>query len=195
MSSGTGRPAVFLDRDGTIIEDTGYIRDPERVRLLPGAASAIRRLNQAAVPAIVVTNQSGIARGLLTIEDYDAIVARLTALLAREDAMLDAHYFCPHLPEITGPCECRKPGTLLFRQAAVRFDLDLRRSWWIGDRLRDLEPALVLGGRGILVETGEGARHAAEARERGYAVARDLVEAAEMVLREPTKGHGHGRTS
>ncbi|MGE0353323.1 MAG: D-glycero-alpha-D-manno-heptose-1,7-bisphosphate 7-phosphatase [Gemmatimonadales bacterium] len=193
MSAGSGIPAVFLDRDGTIIEDTGYIRDPDLVRLLPGAARAIRRLNQAAVPAIVVTNQSGIARGLLTTEDYDAIVARLTALLAREDATLDAHYFCPHLPEVSGPCECRKPGTLLFRQAAERFSLDLQRCWWIGDRLRDLEPAQVLGGRGILVETGQGARHAALARERGYAVARDLVEAAGMVLDEPADARERGR--
>ena len=149
--SRSGRPAVFLDRDGTIIEDLGYLGDPDRVRLLPGAAEAIGRLNRAEVPAVVVTNQSGIARGLLDETAYAATRARLDQLLADHGARLDGHYHCPHHPDLTGPCECRKPGLLLYRRAAQDLGLQLAASWWVGDRLRDVEPAAALGGRGILV--------------------------------------------
>jgi histidinol-phosphate phosphatase family protein len=150
---------VFLDRDGTIIEDVGYLRDPDAARLLPGAAAAIRRLNQHGFLVIVATNQSGIARGILSRNDYQQTEQRVDALLAAEGAHLDAHYFCPHLPELTGPCDCRKPGVLLYRQAAEQFDIDLPGSWWIGDRVRDVLPAETFGAHGILVysrpEAGE----------------------------------------
>jgi D-glycero-D-manno-heptose 1,7-bisphosphate phosphatase len=145
------RPAVFLDRDGTIIEDVGYLRSPDQVRLLPGAAGAVRRLNERGLLALVVSNQSGIARGLLTEEDYHRSERRLDELLASSGAHVDGYYFCPHLPEVSGDCECRKPGTLLYHQAAQRFDIDLRRSWWVGDRARDVLPAAKFGARGILV--------------------------------------------
>ena len=145
------KAAVFLDRDGTIIEDVGYLRDPADIELLPGAALAIGRLNQTDLFVIVVTNQSGIARGLLTTQQYRATQERLDQLLGLEGAGIDAHFFCPHYPELSGPCECRKPGPLLYRQAAERFGIDLSRSWWVGDRLRDVLPAKTFGGRGILV--------------------------------------------
>jgi histidinol-phosphate phosphatase family protein len=148
------RAAVFLDRDGTLIEDPGYLADPEGVRLLPGAVEAVGRLNRAGYVVVVVTNQSGIARGLLTEAQYLETERRLDQLLLERGARVDAHYFCPHHPDITGPCACRKPGVLLYRQAAERFGLDLGASWWIGDRPRDVEPAWTLGGRGILVRTG-----------------------------------------
>jgi histidinol-phosphate phosphatase family protein len=147
---------VFLDRDGTLIEDRHYLRDPGAIRLLPGAAQAVRRLNEADIAAVVVTNQSGIARGLLTEADYAASVARLDALLHAAGARLDAHYHCPHLPDLSGACECRKPGTLLYRRAASDLTLDLARSWWIGDRVRDVAAATAFGGRGVLVLTGRG---------------------------------------
>lgn len=147
----TGRRAVFLDRDGTIIEDAGYLRDPGQVRLLPGAGPAISRLNAGGWLTLVVTNQSGIARGLLTEEDYRRTERRLDELLAASGAHVDGHYFCPHLPEVSGPCECRKPGALLYRQAAERFHIDLPGSWWVGDRARDVLPAAAFGARGILV--------------------------------------------
>jgi formyltetrahydrofolate-dependent phosphoribosylglycinamide formyltransferase len=146
-----GVAAVFLDRDGTIIEDAGYIRDPQQVRLLPGAAEAIARLNAQGLRTFVVTNQSGIARGLLSQEEYHRTEQRVDELLRQAGARVDAHYFCPHLPELSGPCECRKPGTLLYRRAAEQFGIDLTQSWWIGDRLRDVLPAEALGGRGILL--------------------------------------------
>ncbi len=145
------KPAVFFDRDGTLIEDPGCLSRAEQVRLLPGAAGAVRAVNDAGRLAVVVTNQSGIARGLLTEADYAATAARLGELLAAEGARLDAQYHCPHLPELTGPCECRKPGTLLYRRAAADLGIDLARSWWIGDAPRDVEPALVLGGAGAVL--------------------------------------------
>src|SRR4051794_35773411 len=119
------RRAVFLDRDGTIIEDVGYLRDPEAVRLLPGAATAIKHLNDHKLLTIVVTNQSGIARGLLSRHEYQATEQRVDELLARDGARLDAHYFCPPVPELTGPCDCRKPGVLLYNQSAEEFNIQL----------------------------------------------------------------------
>jgi histidinol-phosphate phosphatase family protein len=163
--------AVFLDRDGTLIEDRGFARDPAAVRLLPGAAAAVRSFRDAGYLAIVVTNQSGIARGILTEAEYRSVAQRMEALLAAEGATVDATYMCPHHPEITGPCECRKPGTLHYRMAADRFGLDLARCWWIGDRATDVEPATALGGRGILLDEAVDLRAAAkrivgESRER-----------------------------
>ena len=174
--------AVFLDRDGTLINDPGYARDPEQVRLLPGAGDAVRRINQAGLLAIVVTNQSGIARGLLTDEDYRAMEGRVDALLSAAGARLDAHYFCPHLPEISGPCECRKPGTLLYRQAAERFSIDLPASWWVGDRLRDVQPATVLGGRGILLTESAAEAEVRQAEAEGYETVSHLPEAVERLI-------------
>ncbi len=175
------RRAVFLDRDGTIIEDTGYIADPEAVRLLKGSATAIARLNAAAVPAIVVTNQSGIARGVLDEAAYTAVARRLDALLALEGAQLEAHYHCPHHPDFTGPCECRKPGPLLYRRAAADHRLDLARSWWVGDRVRDVEPAERFGGRGLLIgRRAEDAPSASEAAR--FPTVRDLSAAVDIIL-------------
>lgn len=143
------RSVVFLDRDGTINVDSGYIARPGEVVLLEGAAAAIARLNAAGVPVVVVTNQSGIGRGRYTESDYEAVTVRLAELLAAKGAKLEASYHCPHTPD--DGCECRKPGTLLHRRAAKELSLDLATSWYIGDRLRDVEPAAALGGHGVLV--------------------------------------------
>lgn len=178
-----GRSAVFLDRDGTIIEDVAYLRDREQVRLLPGAASAIKRLNRSGFLAIIVTNQSGIARGLLSRNDYRLTERRVDELLAQVGARVDAHYFCPHLPELTGPCDCRKPGALLYRQAAEQFHIDLGHSWWVGDRMRDVLPAGTLGGQGILLLSGAGESEAKDGKAR-FKQARDLAEAVELILKE-----------
>jgi D-glycero-D-manno-heptose 1,7-bisphosphate phosphatase len=145
------RAAAFLDRDGTIIHDADYLADPDGVRLLPGAGASIARLNANGIPVIVVTNQSGIARGLMTLDDYERVRARLDEVLAAEGARVDATYFCPHHPDYTGPCACRKPGTLLYRRAAEAHDIDLARSGYIGDRWRDVAAAQEFGGRAILV--------------------------------------------
>jgi D-glycero-D-manno-heptose 1,7-bisphosphate phosphatase len=178
------RSAVFFDRDGTIIEDVAYLRDPDDARLIPGAARAIKQLNDRGILAIVVTNQSGMARGLLSRNDYVLTERRVDELLQREGARLDAHYFCPHLPELTGPCDCRKPGVLLYRQAAEQFRIDLGNSWWVGDRLRDVLPAETLGGRGILVLTGAGPEEARKEEAGTFAQAVDLAGAVELILKE-----------
>ena len=175
------RRAAFLDRDGTIVPDTGFLRDPEDVRLLDGAAAGIRRLAGAGFAVAVVTNQSGIARGLITRDEYAQVAARIDELLASHAARVDATYLCPHYPEISGPCDCRKPGLAHYQDAARRFDLDLAQSVWIGDRLSDLEPATAVGGRGILVLTGDGERHREAALAAGFEVAADLGAAAALV--------------
>jgi len=143
--------AVFLDRDGTIIEDVHFIKSPGQVRAIPGAPTAIGRLNRAGIPVIVVTNQSGIARGLVTTDDYEAVRAHLDALLADAGAHIDESYYCPHHPDVGGPCDCRKPGTKLFEDAMRHFALQPDEVAYIGDRWRDVAPARALGGRGILI--------------------------------------------
>ncbi|HKW48412.1 MAG TPA: HAD family hydrolase [Gemmatimonadaceae bacterium] len=145
------RAAAFLDRDGTIIDDAHYIGDPDLVRLRPGAADAIARLNRAGIPVIIVTNQSGIARGVLSQADYERVASRMAELLAKEGARIDATYVCPHHPEFGGACDCRKPGTLLFRRAATEHALDLERSTYVGDRWRDVAPGIALGGKPMLI--------------------------------------------
>lgn len=145
------RAAAFLDRDGTIIEDVAYIARPEDLRVIPGAAAAIARLNAAGVPVVVVTNQSGIARGYFDLAAYELVRTRLDELLAADGARIDASYLCPHHPDFTGPCDCRKPGTLLYERAAADLGLDLARSAYIGDRWRDVAPACAFGGRGMLI--------------------------------------------
>jgi D-glycero-D-manno-heptose 1,7-bisphosphate phosphatase len=176
------RPAAFLDRDGTIVVDVDYPSRAEDVRLLPGAAAAIRRLNERGVAAVVVTNQSGIARGLLDEAAYERVRARVEELLAAEGARLDASYHCPHHPDFGGPCECRKPGTALYARAARDLGLDPARSLFVGDRLRDVLPALVLGGRGILLVGPSTPPADAERAVLEFETADSLGEAVERFL-------------
>jgi histidinol-phosphate phosphatase family protein len=184
IESTSATAAVFLDRDGTIIDDVHYIARPELVRLRPGAAGAIAGLNRAGIPVIVVTNQSGIARGLLTEVDFALVQNRMLELLGSAGARIDATYMCPHHPDFGGECACRKPGTLLFRRAAREHALDLARSVYIGDRWRDVAPAIVLGGRGILIvdEHTHPDDRAAAAQAR-VPLAGSLADAVEQVLR------------
>jgi histidinol-phosphate phosphatase family protein len=180
----SGRPAAFLDRDGTIIRDANYIRDPSDVELLPGAAAAIRRLNEANVPVIVVTNQSGIARELLTFDDYNAVRARIDDALQEEGAHIDATYMCPHHPDVDGECDCRKPGLLMYEMAIDVHTLDPRRSLFVGDRMRDVIPAAAFGGVAIMLDVDS---TPAEDRERaridGIATERSLGDAVDRFLR------------
>ena len=141
--------AVFLDRDGTIIKDVRYVSRPEQVALIDGAAEAIARINAALVPVVIVTNQSGIGRGYFTVADYDRVKARLDEMLAERGARIDATYYCPHKPDDL--CQCRKPNTLLFERAISDLSIDPQNALLIGDRLRDVEPAVRLGARGALV--------------------------------------------
>jgi len=177
------RPAAFLDRDGTIIRDANYLRDPNDVDLLPGAALAIRRLNDADIAVVVVTNQSGIARGLLTQADYEAVRARLDELLAKDGARITASYMCPHHPDSTGPCDCRKPGLAMYRQAIEEHGLDARRSAFIGDRWRDVAASNALGGFPILIDApSTPPEDLARARGEAISIVSDLETAVDRFL-------------
>jgi D-glycero-D-manno-heptose 1,7-bisphosphate phosphatase len=177
VTAGTLRRAAFIDRDGTLITERFFLADPAGVELLPGAARALRRLKAGGFALVLVTNQSGIARGLYSLEDFLAVQVRLATLLSVEGIALDGVYYCPHHPDFGPPCDCRKPAPGLFRQAAAELRLDLRTSAYIGDRLKDVQPAATLGGRGILVRTGYGAAQEAPAADWLETVA-DLAEAA-----------------
>lgn len=176
-----GKGAAFLDRDGTIIRDMAYLRDPDDVVLVDGAAGAIRRLNQRGMPVVVITNQSGIARGLLTEQDYERVRMRVDKLLAAEGARVDASYHCPHHPDFAPPCDCRKPGTKLYVQAAADHGLDVKASWFVGDRLRDVLPAQTLGGRGVLLAVESTPPEDLDAA-KNWKVAYGLSEAVDFIL-------------
>ena len=177
-----GRRAVFLDRDGTIVAERYYLADPERVELIEGAAEAMRGLSEMGYALVVVTNQSGIARGLYAVEDFFAVQRRIEELLADQGVRLDGLYYCPHHPDFTGICACRKPRTGMYLEAARELNLDLSRSAYVGDRLNDVLPALSLGGCGFLVRTGYGREQECDAPPE-IAVVDDLAEAAERILR------------
>jgi D-glycero-D-manno-heptose 1,7-bisphosphate phosphatase len=176
------RVAVLLDRDGTLIRDFHFMGKPEQVTLVPGAAAALARINASGLLAIVVTNQSGVARGLFSMADYGRVARRLDEVLAAEGARIDDTYMCPHHPDFSGPCECRKPGTLLFRQAADTHGIDLAQSWYLGDKLRDVLPARELGGRGILIPNGETPTPDVERARQELSVARTLDEAVGRIV-------------
>ncbi|HUG41529.1 MAG TPA: HAD family hydrolase [Longimicrobiales bacterium] len=163
MNGAAGRPAAFLDRDGTIIHERAYLADPEGVELLPGAAEGLRMLRDEGYVLVTVSNQSGIARGLYDEAAYGEVQARFLALLAAEGVEVAASYHCPHHPDFTGPCPCRKPATALFRDAIRDHGLDPVRSVFIGDRPGDVAPARELGGRAFMVRTGYGAMEARKA--------------------------------
>jgi D-glycero-D-manno-heptose 1,7-bisphosphate phosphatase len=171
--------AAFLDRDGTIIEEKHYISNPDDVVLVPGAVEGLRAFRAAGFLLVVVTNQSGIARGLYTESDFEAVQRRVNELLAAEGVAFDAVYHCPHHPAFGGPCECRKPGPGMYETASRNLGVDLEHSVYVGDRVKDVLPALHFGGLGILVATGYGAGEAVGAPE-GVLKAPDLAAAAAL---------------
>jgi len=175
------RRAVFLDRDGTLIEETVHLADPERVVLLRGTAVALSDLREAGFTLVVVTNQSGIARGLYSETEYQAVARRLNELLVEAGSPVDVTLYCPHHPDFGPACECRKPGTGMYRQAAAELGLDLANSYYVGDKVLDVTPALELGGVGVLVRTGYGADESALV-PAGIAVVNDLAEASGLIL-------------
>ncbi|NOT30503.1 MAG: D-glycero-beta-D-manno-heptose 1,7-bisphosphate 7-phosphatase [Planctomycetes bacterium] len=183
------RRAVFLDRDGTLVDELGFLRDPADLRLLPGAAEGLRLFNRAGWLAIVVTNQSGIARGLFDERQLAEVHARLEAELARRDARLDAILYCPHHPDhgrapLRMTCTCRKPAAGMLLAAAERFALELGACWTVGDSLRDLEAGRRAGlAGGILVLTGKGRDELARASAGASVLtAADLPTAARAIL-------------
>ena len=186
----TANRAVFLDRDGTLIEEVGYLDRADRVALYPWTIDAVRLLNRAGLPVIVVTNQSGVARGFFTEAIVDELHRHISALLAAGGARIDAYYYCPHHPEghvdgYTRVCDCRKPERGLIDRAVRELDVDPRRSFVVGDRWLDVRLARAVGARGVLVRTGYGA--AEEARPApdvaADAVADNLMGATSWILR------------
>ena len=185
-----------MDRDGTVNEEMGYINHLDRFMLLPGAAAAIRRLNESGLRTVVVTNQSGAVRGYFPIELIDQVHDKMCRLLKAEGAHLDGIYTCTHGPAENGKaegCNCRKPKTGLMLQAALELDLDLRRSYVVGDRFKDIAMARNGGAKGILVLTGYGKGEEQLLKSASPVVpdfiATDLPEAVEWILNDFGKGN------
>jgi histidinol-phosphate phosphatase family protein len=169
------RPAVFLDRDGTLMHEVNYCRDPAEVHLVDGAVEALRRLRDAGFRLVIITNQSGIARGLLTEADFHAVQARLLELLG--GGVIDATYMCPDGP--AGESGRRKPSPAMVLEAARDLGLDLARSWFVGDKPIDVQCGLAAGTRTVLVRTG----HGRDADPAGaHFVAKDIASAADFIL-------------
>jgi len=184
------RPAVFLDRDGTLIEKRSYLDRLDQLALFPWAADAVRLLNRGGFVTVVVTNQSGIARGLVDEAFVGEAHAALDVKLAAGGARIDGYYFCPHLPDATveryrQQCRCRKPGPGMIERACHELDLDPQRSVMVGDRWLDVACGNAAGTKTILVRTGDGAHEAAHVPEgvRADAILDNLMEAAGWILR------------
>jgi D-glycero-D-manno-heptose 1,7-bisphosphate phosphatase len=187
---------VFLDRDGTVTEEVGYVNHRLRLRLIPGAAEGIRLLNRASVPVVLTTNQAGVARGYFTEELVRENLSRLQEMLERLGARLDGLYYCPHHPSVGAPpyrqaCECRKPKPGMLLRGAAEFSLDLTRCYVVGDKIGDVAFAHSVGAKGVLVLTGYGLGEYTYQRqdwtEQPDFMAEDLVSAAVWIL-EDAKG-------
>lgn len=180
----TGRPAVFLDRDGVLVEEAGFLRRPEHVRILPGVFQALRSL-ASRFSLVVITNQSGIARGLFSEDDLLAIHQELAMRLAKEGVAIDAYYFCPHVPSGSPngsvsvyrvDCECRKPKPGMLLQASSDFGISLGSSYMVGDRPSDIQAGLAAGAKSVILgESGIGC-------PESVIVAQSLLEAAGLIL-------------
>lgn len=188
--------AVFLDRDGTVTEEVGYLTDPGKLNMIPGAGAAIRKLNASGLKVILVTNQSGVARGYFPESLVHEAHARLERMLEAEDARCDGIYYCPHHPtagnsKYTMACDCRKPGTGLLDVAARDHGIDLTQSYVVGDKWSDVELAQRAGAKGVLVRTGfapddPGNVRPQHVRDPDF-TARDLAQAADWIVKDAVK--------
>jgi D,D-heptose 1,7-bisphosphate phosphatase len=200
----SGTAAVFLDRDGTINDEVGYLDSLEKLKILPGAFEAIRLINASGMKAVVITNQSGVARGYFDEAFVENVHGRIQALLKEHNARIDGFYYCPHHPtEGTGAyritCACRKPEAGLLMRAAQELGVDPARSYMVGDMPKDIEAAARAGAKGILVRTGHGAKLGTEplfctqtigalslipASAPPHYVAADLLDAVKWILKD-----------
>jgi D-glycero-D-manno-heptose 1,7-bisphosphate phosphatase len=186
------RPAVFLDRDGTLIEEAGYLDRLERLVFFPFSVDAVRLLNQAGMAVVIATNQAGVARGIFPESFVAEAHAYLRDRLAAGGATVDGFYYCPHHPDGTvaafrRACDCRKPGDAMLRRAAADLGIDLARSTVVGDRWHDIEAGRRAGTRTVLVRSGYG-RTEEQRPKPGVApdtITDNLIEAVSWILREP----------
>jgi D-glycero-D-manno-heptose 1,7-bisphosphate phosphatase len=188
--------AIFLDRDGTINEEVGYLDREDKLKMIPAAFEAIRLINAQGIKAVVITNQAGIAKGLFTEKFVRRVNERIQRELIERGAFIDRFYFCPHHPvDGVAPyrqiCECRKPEPGLLKQAAADLNIDLARSYMIGDRYRDIETMHRAGGKGVLVLTGYGQDFVQNAgpdeandKNKPEHIAADILEAVRWILKD-----------
>jgi len=172
-------PAVFFDRDGTLMEDVHYCADPALVRMYPGVSQGLAQLRAAGFLTFIVSNQSGIARGLITETQYSTVQAELLRQIGA--GLIDASYFCPDLPGV--PSKRRKPEPGMLIEAATEYDIDLRKSWCIGDKFADIECGRRAGARTILVLTGYGTSDSARAANPDF-TAQDVISAIWLIMSE-----------
>jgi len=184
MPAFRSKVAVFLDRDGTLNQDSGYVRTPETFFVFPDSGAALAQLNQAGLLVMVVTNQSGIARGYLSHQDLKLIHDKLRMEIQRHGAWIDDIFVCPHHPD--EGCLCRKPGTGLLEEASHRYDVDLNRSYFVGDKVLDVQVANRVGAKGVLVLSGPQSQEAVKAHTSGKVhadfVANGIQEAVSWIL-------------
>ena len=191
--------AVFLDRDGTINEEVGYLDSLEKLKMIPAAYEAIKLINLNGMKAVVISNQAGVAKGFFTEEFVHTVNKRLLALLKKKGAIIDKFYYCPHHPEegkgvYLQKCHCRKPAPGMMLQAARELNIDLSRSYLVGDRFLDMEAAKNAGAKGILVKTGygedllqdDGPDRATPAGKPDF-IATDILDAVLWILKDRKK--------
>ncbi len=175
--------ACFLDRDGVVNEEVEYLWQPEKVALIPGVIEALRVLRKHGFLVIVVSNQAGVARGYYKESDVDEVNARIQQLLVAAGTRIDAFYYCPHHPEFSGECTCRKPEPGMILNAAAEFKVNLQKSFMVGDRLSDLEAAARAGCQcGYLVRTGYGSEVIRTCQPQNVKIADDLKAAVDDYL-------------
>jgi D-glycero-D-manno-heptose 1,7-bisphosphate phosphatase len=185
----TNEIGIFVDRDGTVNEELEYISNPDDVILIPRSADAIREVNRLGLKVFIVSNQSGIARGLISEDDLVLVNSRLVKLLDEKNAHIDAVYFCPHHPDYgelpyRRLCDCRKPAAGMLKQAAAEFNIDLKKSFVIGDRIGDIQTAYAIGAKSVLVLTGYGKKDYEQVKSQNIYVdyvANDLFDAIQYI--------------
>ena len=184
------RKAVFVDRDGTINEESGYLIRKEDCRFIPGAIEAIVQLHKAGFLVVVITNQSGIARGYYSAADLEQLHLHMAGGIAAAGGIIDGWYHCPHHPDYpaeSSQCDCRKPLPGMLQRAAHELGIDLAASWMIGDKIADVSAGVAAGCQSILVITGYGSSEALSA-PKGQLILDDLGAAAAYIIEQTSKG-------
>jgi D-glycero-D-manno-heptose 1,7-bisphosphate phosphatase len=182
------KKAVFLDRDGTINKEVNYLNHPDQVKLISGSAEGIKLLNENGFTVVVITNQSGVARGIIEEESLPLIKDRLCSLLEEKGAIVDGYYYCPHYPDgkiekYAFKCDCRKPEPGMLRKAAEDFDIDLKGSYVVGDKACDIKLGKNVGAVSIMVKTGYGEYEAENLELSPDYTADNLFDAAQWIIK------------